>query len=236
MAAEPGPREAGTLICFAREPISGQVKTRLIPALGAEGAARLYRTLLGVALEAAASLPGVRRELWCAGAPPRGAVCAELASRYGLRLRHQPAGDLGQRMASALAEALTRGEPAVLIGSDCPEYSPDYLASAFAALESADLVLGPAADGGYVLIGVRRLDAKLFAGIPWGSDQVLGRTRAALESLGWGWVELPTLRDLDQPGDLLGFPGLLGSPAAASAPAQGGSKVLGAGPVEVGGG
>lgn len=210
----------GTLICFAREPIPGQVKTRLIRALGPEGATRLYRSLLGVALEAAAAVPGVHRELWCAGAPPCGGVCAELASRYNLRLRHQPEGDLGRRMEAALREALTRGEPAVLIGSDCPAYTPGYLASAFAALESADVALGPAADGGYVLIGVRRLDPRLFAGIPWGSDQVLSRTRAALESLGWGWAELPTLRDLDRPEDLLDFPGLLGSPAVASAPAD----------------
>jgi uncharacterized protein len=236
MAAEPGPRGAGTLICFAREPVAGQVKTRLIRALGPEGATRLYRSLLGVALEAAAAVPGVHRELWCAGAPPRGGVCAELASCYDLRLRHQPEGDLGRRMEAALREALTRGEPAVLIGSDCPEYSRDYLASAFAALESADVVLGPAADGGYVLIGARRLDAKLFAGIPWGSDQVLSRTRAALDSLRWGWAELPTLRDLDRPGDLLDFPGLLGSPAAASAPAEEGRRSFGDEPVEVSGG
>ena len=124
----------GTLICFAREPVPGQVKTRLIPALGPEGATQLYRTLLGVALEAAAAMPGVHRELWCAGAPPNGGVCAELAGRYDLRLRHQPAGDLGQRMEAALTEALTHGERAVLIGSDCPEYAPAYLASAFAAL------------------------------------------------------------------------------------------------------
>lgn len=209
MAAESSPAGLGTLICFAREPVPGQVKTRLIPALGPQGAARLYRTLLGVALEAAAAVPGVHRELWCCGAAPGGGVCAELAGRYDLRLRHQPAGDLGQRMEAALTESLTHGHCAVLIGSDCPEYAPAYLAAAFTALESTDAVLGPAADGGYVLIGVRRLAPELFIDIPWSTGLVLARTRAALRGLGWSWAELPTLRDLDEPKDLLDFPGLL---------------------------
>ncbi len=199
----------GTLICFAREPASGQVKTRLIPALGPEGATRLYRTLLGVALEAAVGVPRIRRELWCAGGPSDGGICSELAGVYRMTLRSQPAGDLGERMGGALAEALTQSERAVLIGSDCPEYSPAYLASAFAALDGEEVVLGPAADGGYVLIGLRRMAPELFAGIPWGTDRVLARTRAALRGLGWTWAELPTLRDLDRPEDLKDFPHLL---------------------------
>lgn len=214
MAAEPSTKALGTLIVFAREPAPGQVKTRLIPALGPEGAARLYRTLLGVAFEAAAGVPGVRRELWCAGAPPDGGVCSELAGRFRMTLRRQPAGDLGERMGGALAEALTRSERAVLIGSDCPEYSPAYLASAFAALDGEEVVLGPAADGGYVLIGLRRMAPELFAGIPWGTDSVLARTRAALRGLGRTWAELPTLRDLDRPEDLKDFPHLLDNDGA----------------------
>jgi rSAM/selenodomain-associated transferase 1 len=206
MRGKPTPGLAGTLICFAREPVAGQVKTRLIPALGAEGAARLYRVLLDLALRAGAELPGVERELWCTGAIPGGGRCAELADRYGLALRHQPEGDLGERMESALTETLARAGPAVLIGSDCPEYSPDYLASAFTVLETADAVLGPAADGGYVLIGLRRPTPALFAHIPWGTGLVLERTRAALRGLGWRWAELPTLRDLDEPEDLRAFP------------------------------
>lgn len=234
MAPDPALGARDTLICLAREPVAGQVKTRLIPALGAEGAARLYRTLLGMALEAAAAVPGIHRELWCAGAVPKGGRCGALAEHHGLELHHQPEGDLGVRMGTALSRALTRGGCAVLIGSDCPEYSPDYLTAAFAALESADVVIGPAADGGYVLIGVRRLDPRLFAGIPWSSNQVLSRTRAALESLGWGWVELPTLRDLDRPEDLLDFPGRLGSPAAASAPVEEAPGSVGLDPLKSG--
>jgi len=199
----------GTLIVFAREPIAGRVKTRLIPALGAEGAARLYRTLLGIALDAAQQVPGVGRELWYAGSPFEGGVCTELAGRYRMALRQQPAGNLGMRMAAALSDALARSGRAVLIGSDCPEYSPQFLTAAFSALDEVDAVLGPAADGGYVLVGLRRMAAGLFADIPWGDERVLTRTRSVLRRLGWTWTELPTLRDLDRPEDLGPFAELL---------------------------
>ncbi len=148
--------DSGTLIVFARESVPGQVKTRLIPALGAEGAARLYRRLLGIALRAVATTPCARRQLWCAGAPAAGGECARLAAGHGCTWHHQGPGDLGVRMSAALAEALAATDRAILIGSDCPDYTPAYLSAAFAALADRDAVLGPAADGGYVLIGLRR--------------------------------------------------------------------------------
>ena len=209
MGTEPRTGAAGTLLVFAREPVPGQVKTRLIPALGAEGAARLYRALLELALQAVAAVPRVHRELWCAGAPPTGGGCADMALRLGIEFQHQPDGDLGVRMAAALARALTRGDRAVLIGSDCPEYHGDYLSAALDALTDHDAVLGPAADGGYVLIGLRRYAPELFTNIPWGTDVVLTDTRAALRHLGWAWAELPTLTDLDQPEDLAHTPALM---------------------------
>ena len=207
MTAEPSP--CGTLILFAREPIAGQVKTRLIPALGAEGAARLYRRLLGLALRAGAATPCARRQLWCTGMPPDGGDCARLAATHGFTWHPQPEGDLGARMAAALAEALASADRAVLIGSDCPDYTPDYLSAAFAALSDHDAVLGPAADGGYVLIGLRRPAPALFTGIHWSRASVLAETRAALRGRGLTWVELPTLRDLDRPEDLAGVSHLL---------------------------
>lgn len=208
MDAEPGRGVRGTLVVFAREPLPGRVKSRLIPALGAEGAVRLYRYLLDLALEVAIGVSGVGLELWCEGAVGEGSHCAELAHRHGLSLHRQPEGDLGRRMETALAQALRHGPCAVLIGSDCPQYTLAYLASAFAALDDAEVVLGPAADGGYVLIGLRRGAPELFRGIPWGTDRVLEATRAALRRLGWTWTELPTLRDLDRPEDLRSFPRL----------------------------
>ncbi|MGB0129467.1 MAG: DUF2064 domain-containing protein, partial [Rhodocyclaceae bacterium] len=112
----------GTLILFAREPVPGTVKTRLIPALGPNGAARLYERLLALALDAARATPCARRQLWSAGAPPGGGRSAGLAAAYGLTWHPQPDGDLGTRMATALAAALAATSRAVLIGSDCPEY------------------------------------------------------------------------------------------------------------------
>ncbi len=132
MTAETPP--GGALIVFAREPVPGQVKTRLIPALGAAGTTRLYRHLLDIALRAAGATPAASRRLWCAGAPPAGGHCARLAHQHGLTWRHQPAGDLGARMAAALTATLAESDRAVLIGSDCPDYSPDYLTAAWTNL------------------------------------------------------------------------------------------------------
>ncbi|MBK1716112.1 TIGR04282 family arsenosugar biosynthesis glycosyltransferase [Thiocystis violacea] len=207
MTAEATP--GGTLILFAREPVAGQVKTRLIPALGAEGAARLYRRLLGIALRAGAATHGAHRQLWCAGAPAEGGECARLAEAHGFTWHRQSEGDLGTRMAAALAEALAFGDRAVLIGSDCPDYDAAYLSAAFAAMDDRDAVLGPAADGGYVLIGLRSPAPEAFAGIHWSSPAVLTETRAALRRIGLTWTELPTLRDLDLPEDLIEVADLL---------------------------
>lgn len=204
----PGPA-ARTLIVFAREPVAGRVKTRLIPALGAEGAANLYRRLLAIALDAAARVPGADPELWCADAPADGGECARLARRHRMRWYHQPPGDLGARMAAALDRALAGGGRAVLIGSDCPGYAPGYLAAAFAALGEHDAVLGPATDGGYVLIGLRRPAPELFARMPWGTDTVLEETRTRLAGLGLRCRELPALDDLDRPENLAGIEQLL---------------------------
>ena len=191
------------LLVFARAPQPGRVKTRLIPALGVNGAAALYRRLLARTLDTAVRVPGVVRELWCDG---DGDACRELARHYGMLLRLQSGDDLGERMHRALAAG--DGAPAVLIGSDCPGYNPEYLGRAFAALSTHDLVLGPALDGGYVLIGARRSDPRLFQGIAWGGEQVLADTRKRLRELGLDWCELPVQRDLDRPEDLAFCPEL----------------------------
>lgn len=207
-------RPRRTLMVFARVPRPGAVKTRLIPALGADGAARVYRLLLRRTLIAAARVPEVERELWCT-ADPDVAPCATLARRLGMRFRRQGEGDLGARMAAAFDRALgpEGAGPAVLIGSDCPGYEPGYLAQALALLgdrnRRLDAVIGPALDGGYVLIGLRRPAASLFESIPWGTGEVLGRTREALAAAGLRWAELPTLADIDRPEDLAGHPDLV---------------------------
>lgn len=190
------------LLLFAKAPVPGTVKTRLVPALGEAGAARLHARLVEHALAVAAGSGLAPVELWCAPATdhPFFAACA---AAHPVRLRPQRGGDLGERMHHALAAALEEAESAVLMGSDCPAIDGGYLAQAFVALEEgADLVLGPAADGGYVLVGLRRPQPPLFRDIPWGGAEVLARTRERAHSLGLTVRELPELWDVDRPEDL----------------------------------
>ena len=184
------------LIVFARAPVPGQVKRRLIPVLGKEGAARLYQGLARTCLAAASAAGPV--ELWCTPGTEH-SFFAECQREFGVNLHLQQGDDLGQRMAHAMSRAL----PAMVMGSDCPSLTLTDLREAAAALDrGVDAVLGPAQDGGYVLLGLRRVDASLFEGIPWGTDTVLQETRSRLRSLGWGWHELPTRFDIDRPEDL----------------------------------
>jgi len=188
---------------FAKAPTPGRVKTRLIPALGESGAAQLQRQLIERTLRVAVAAGLGTPELWCAPDPDDSffAVCAK---RYGISLRPQGEGDLGMRMARALESALAAGSPGLLIGCDCPALTPAYLREAAAALAGGnDAVLGPAEDGGYVLIGLARSQpAQLFQDIAWGSASVMQETRTRLARGNWRWRELPLLWDVDRPEDL----------------------------------
>jgi len=198
--AERTPRRV--VLVFARAPVPGRVKTRLVPALGAAGAARVHRALVRRTLAAAAAVRGACVELWCDGGPPHPFLRREAAC-VGARVRVQPPGDLGARMAHALRRALARGRgPAVLVGTDCPELDAGHLEAAFRALERGrDAVLGPALDGGYVLIGLRRPCGALFHGIRWGTGEVLAETRRAAAAAGVRVRELAPRADLDLPED-----------------------------------
>ena len=195
------------ILLFAKAPLPGWAKTRMIPALGAAGAARLHEQLLRTTVARLAASPdssiGATLELWCA--PDKShAVFQQLAATYDLGLYAQCDGDLGERLLAASTDALDRAEAVVLIGCDCPELGPAQLTEALTALQvpGVDAVLGPAMDGGYVLLGLRRAEPALFADLPWGGDQVAAITRLRMTELGWRWRELPTLRDLDRPEDL----------------------------------
>jgi len=189
---------------FAKAPTPGRVKTRLLPALGDAAAAALHRDLVERTLCTAAAAGLGQVELWCA--PGTGdAFFAACAARHDLVLREQGEGDLGARMARALELTLAAGSRGLLIGSDCPALTPEYLRAAAAALaEGHDAVIGPAEDGGYVLIGLARSPATaLFEAIAWGSSTVMQETRTRLARLNWHWRELATLWDVDRPEDLL---------------------------------
>jgi rSAM/selenodomain-associated transferase 1 len=194
--------ETGTILLFAKASLPGEVKTRLIPAVGAEGAAMLYQELLAGAAATASGVQGSRVELWCAPDTSHPGF-RELSLQWGMTLHSQAGDDLGERMAHAATRGLAVSSRVILIGADCPALTRDYLSRAMASLErGVDAVIGPAEDGGYVLLGLRRFSPRLFSGIAWGGDSVLAQTRAVLRELAWRWVELETLWDLDRPADL----------------------------------
>lgn len=196
-AATPAGPEAALLV-FARAPAPGRVKTRLVPLLGEAGAARLHARLVERTLKTAVAAGFEGIDLYCT--PGTSHVFFEkMKKRFGVRLRPQSRGDLGDRMYSALR----RHPCAVLIGSDCPALRPaDLRAAARALREGADAVLAPAEDGGYALIGLRRVSRRLFEGIAWGSPTVMAQTRRRLKALRWRWRELRTVWDVDRPEDL----------------------------------
>jgi hypothetical protein len=189
------------VIIFARAPLPGTVKTRLIPLLGAEGAAKLHARLVRQTLETARAASFRQIELH--GAPdiddPFFRSCAGHSS---VALAAQADGDLGARMLAAFASALATHPRVLLLGSDCPALTASHLKQAERALrEGADAVFVPCEDGGYALIGLTRVDATLFDGIAWGGDGVMTETRARLTALGWRWQELEMLWDVDRPED-----------------------------------
>lgn len=190
------------LLIFAKAPIPGRVKTRLAGQLGTRGAAALYQKLLRRTLHIAYDARLCPIELWCAPDARHGFFVA-CRREYGVRLRRQCAGDLGRRMNHALHRTLAAGHPAVLIGGDCASLGEDELRAAFELLAAGHgAVLGPAVDGGYVLIGLSRPCPTLFHGIAWSTPTVLAATRRRLQRAGINWAELPPGWDVDTPADL----------------------------------
>ena len=186
---------------FARAPIPGHAKTRLIPRLGPPGAARLQQHLIELALARACALPGARVTLWTT-ADLDDAMTQATAGAAGAIVRAQCGDDLGARMAHAFAATLDGRRPMLLIGTDCPAQTVDDLEAALAALRDADAVVQPAEDGGYVLIGLTQPRPELFSGVAWSSDQVLAATRSRAEEHGIRLAELPASWDLDRNEDL----------------------------------
>jgi len=192
------------VMVFAKAP--DEAKTRLIPALGAEGAAALHRRLVMHCLRAAGDSRLGSVELWCAP-DTSDPFFRECERRLRISLRAQGEGDLGARMQRAFESALVHAARAILVGSDIPALSAQYLRDAERALAGGDdVVIGPAEDGGYVLVGLSRCDPELFRGIPWGGPKVLPETRRRIAALGWRLHELPALWDVDRPEDLERLP------------------------------
>ena len=191
------------LIQFARAPLVGRVKTRLIPALTPEQACDLHCRLVlrtsGMLVRA--GLGPVHLAVAGDLGYPLFRACLELGVSS---LEPQRGIDLGQRMQHAIDRGLEQYSRVVLVGSDCPDMEAGYLARAVAGLDRTPVVLGPADDGGYVLVAVRVRHARLFAEIPWGTSEVLATTRRRLEESNLEWLELESLADIDRPEDLTG--------------------------------
>lgn len=194
---------AQRLVIFTRFPEAHKTKTRLIPALGPQRAAEVQRDMtrhtLALVRELAAGFPvsvEVRFE---------GGDAEKMATCFGPDVSYRPqgSGDLGCRMAAAFAEAFREGaERTVVIGTDCPEITPELIRESFQHLATCDVVLGPANDGGYYLIGLRRPAPELFTGIPWSSERVLEDTLQRAGKLSLKVSLLKTLSDVDRPEDL----------------------------------
>lgn len=187
------------LILFTRYPTPGAAKTRLIPALCADGAARLHRRLTERTL-ATMRASGLPIELRVTGAAE-----AEFRAWIGddVAIVDQGPGDLGDRLARAAADP-----PVIFLGADAPHLTADHIRQAVAALEWSPVTIGPAEDGGYYLLGLAGAVPDIFGAMPWGSDAVLAETIRRLETAGIEPALLETLADLDRPEDLARWPEL----------------------------
>lgn len=186
------------ILVFAKAPVAGRVKTRLIPTLGADGAARLAAAMLARTLEQAKAAGEV--ELCADPAPDHPAWHGHVPE--GIRVSAQGSGSLGERLARATKRVVGEGAPLLLIGTDCPELDSGRLRRAAAALERCDAFLHPTADGGYALLGLRRFDRSIFDGVAWSTSRVAEQTLERLDALGWTVQIGATLRDVDEAADL----------------------------------
>jgi rSAM/selenodomain-associated transferase 1 len=193
------------VLVFARAPVAGRAKTRLVPALGAEGAAQLAERMLQHAVDeaCAADIGPVRL---CGTPDTAHPAFVRLAQGRGVALSPQVGEDLGARMDHALTQSLRSHACALLIGSDVPALDAGVLRAARDALAMHDAVFVPTFDGGYALVGLRAPAPRLFDAMAWSTPQVMAETRRRLAALRLRHHELPTLADIDEPADLVDLP------------------------------
>lgn len=207
------------LLLFVRNPVPGKVKTRLAASIGTEKALEVYRALLTHTRDITRPLQQ-DKVVYFSEAPSE--PCFWQTGQYGQQIQ-QP-GDLGEKMAGAFRFGFEQGYGRVgIIGSDCYELTTGILQQGFALLQNHDLVAGPAADGGYYFLGLKRMVPELFAGKAWSSSSVLQDTLADASRLGLSCTLLPTLTDVDEVQDLATMPEFAGL-AAPRPPEPGGQK------------
>lgn len=186
------------ILVFAKAPVAGKVKTRLIPDIGPEKANSLYQLMLEQTINTAVSSGLCRVTLVCTPDSSH-PFFQYLANRYHIGLAAQQGADLGERMFNAASCSLRNAKNVILIGSDCLQMTATQLEEALCNLlqDENEIVITPAQDGGYVLLGLRRIDRDLFKGVEWGSSRVMNQTRNALQQLNWKWQQMAPLKDLD---------------------------------------
>ena len=193
------------IVIIAKAPRPGYAKTRLIPALGAQGAAALAQLMLRHAVSIALQA-GVGPVELCAAPNRHDPAWAALALPQKLLWSDQGEGDLGERMARAAQRTLAQGESVLLIGTDCPQMDAAHLQRAAASLQTHDACLTPTLDGGYALLGLNQFHASLFDDMPWSTAAVAAETRSRAAAIPWTLHLMKTLRDVDEPDDLLALP------------------------------
>ena len=196
------------LLIFTKSPVLGEVKTRLQPDYSEEQSLTVHKNLLLNTLTKTTAINGVDIELCCT--PDRTtSFFMNCENNFPVALSNQYGADLGERMAFAFSVALQKYEKVVVIGTDCPDINEAYISQAFASLAENNAVIGPAVDGGYVLLGLRQYSLKVFQNISWGSGTVFVQTENALNELSWSYKELDIMHDVDRPEDLQRYPELL---------------------------
>lgn len=196
------PASQQLLIVFAKTPVKAQCKTRLIPLLGESGATEFYKDLLQHCLYTVSQLDNTHIALY-ATPHTQNPLLQQLATHYNASLQPQQGSDLGERMHHAIQQGLKDYQRVVLIGSDCPGITGEYIEQAFAELEHNELVIGPATDGGYVLIGGQRISPEIFANTRWSSEQVLEQCLRNIRDAGYSHQCLAPQQDIDTPEDFL---------------------------------
>ncbi|QOD12012.1 TIGR04282 family arsenosugar biosynthesis glycosyltransferase [Psychrobacter sp. 28M-43] len=205
MTADLSARQQDTcILLFAKYPAPNKAKTRLQPALGVDGAARMARQLLLHSIEQAVDT-GFAVEL-CVSPAPTDPCWQALDLPESLRWSTQANGDLGLRMLIASQQALQRFKKVVLIGADCPSLTTARIQTAVQQLNQHDTVMIPAADGGYVLLGFREIDDSLFSDIVWSTPSVAAVTKQRMAALDWTLTLFDPLHDIDEPKDLVHLP------------------------------
>lgn len=186
------------LLIFAKAPVEDQVKTRLIPNIGSINATKLYRLMLEQVVATIANCHLCPVTLCCTPDTEHSSF-KTLQSQYAVELDLQHGRDLGEKMYNAVSRALKTARSVVVVGTDCLQLTESFLGHVLAMLSDrkTDAVITPAEDGGYVLLGLNRVDHAIFTDIEWSTERVMIQTRTALEKLGWHYRETKTMRDLD---------------------------------------